>query len=268
MTMVSETQVSEDQPSAKSTREYWDARYATSRPEASGTFTHSSAANTWFYRAKKKRILELSHRCHISLKGLRVLDAACGSGEFVDFFVREGAEYVLGLDFSPVAISACKKRFSTARECHFSCLDLSKEIPIDIIQAFDLVCCFEAIYLLPSESDFRLGLRNLCRALRPGGYLLISDHYPSTTKRRHEDLVHHSRSLYKEVLDESRVREIGTYLQTTVFNSSILPSRFQSYVETNLPWSLYVLDRLLLYLRQSAIPPADRFYYLIAQKEL
>src|SRR6516164_9025386 len=190
MTMVSETQVSEDQPSAKSTREYWDARYATFRPEASGTFTHSSAANTWFYRAKKKRILELSRQCHISLKGLRVLDAACGSGEFVDFFVREGAEYVLGLDFSPVAISICKKRFSTVRECHFGCLDLSKEIPVDLIEAFDLVCCFEAIFLLPSETDFQQGLRNLCAALRPGGHLIISDTLPSISKRRHDDLVH------------------------------------------------------------------------------
>jgi SAM-dependent methyltransferase len=268
MTTMPETQRSEDQPRDRSTQEYWDVRHATSRPEASGTLTHSSAANRWFYRAKKKRILEIANRLHISLKGLRVLDAACGSGEFIDFFLREGAGYILGLDFSLVAVSSCEKRFSAATNCHFSCLDLSKVLPDEIRNTFDLVCCFEAIYLLPSEADFQTCLRNLCAALKPGGHLLISDHYPATAKRRHDDLVHRSHDLYKKIFNESHLREIGRHLQTTIFNASIFPSRIQSCVDIYFPWSLYVIDRLLLRLRRPVIPLSDRFYYLIAEKEL
>ena len=266
-TMVPETPQSTHPPGRRSTREYWDTRHATSRPEASGTLTHSSAANGWFYRAKKKRILEIFRRSQIPLKGLRVLDAACGSGEFVDCFLREGAEFILGLDFSPIAISSCRKRFSDAPQCHFSCFDLSGELPTETIESFDLVSCFEAIYLLPSAEDFENGLCNLCTALKPGGHLLISDHFPLTSKMRHDDLIHRSHNLYKKIFDECRLREIGVYLQTAVFNHPILPLRFQSYVEIYLPWSLYLLDRLLLHLGQPAIPPAHRYYYLIAQKE-
>jgi hypothetical protein len=58
------------------------------------------------------------------------------------------------------------------------------------------------------------------------------------------------------------------YLQTTVFNDIILPHKVQSCVEIHLPWILYALDRLLLHLRQPAIPSTNRMYYLIAQKEL
>jgi SAM-dependent methyltransferase len=258
----------EDQAGGPSIQEYWDARHATSRPEASGTLRHSSAANEWFYRAKKQRIVEILEQSNISLKGLRVLDAACGSGEFIELFLRKGAEYLLGLDFSIVAISACNKRFSTASECHFSCFDLTKEFPIEIGADFDLVCCLEAIFLLKSETDFKVGLRNICSAVKPGGYVLISDHFPAISENRHDGLVvYHSRSLYNEILAESRMVEIGIYPQTSVFNGSILPRIFQSYVELHLPWSLYVIDRLLLYLKLSAIPAASKMYYLLARKE-
>jgi SAM-dependent methyltransferase len=258
----------EDRPRGQSVREYWDLRHATSRPEASGTLTHSSAANKWFYRAKKKRIADIMHRSQISLKGLRVLDAACGNGEFVDFFLREGAESILGLDISTVAIDLCKKRFSATSRCRFKCFDLSEELPTEMGGTFDLGCCFEAIFALTSREDFQVGLRNLCTALRPGGYLLISDHYPPTSERRHDKITYHGHDLYKNIFREKGLQEIGMYLQTTVFNDIILPHKIQSCVEIYLPWSLYALDRLLLHLRKPAIPSTNRMYYLIAQKEL
>ena len=267
MTAVPETQHSQDQPRGRSTREYWDIRHATSRPEASGTLAHSSAANEWFYRAKKNRIREILRWSHISLKGLRVLDAACGSGQFVDFFLREGAASVLGIDFSSVAICSCKKRFAAEPKCRFGSLDLGNKLPTDMVGSFDLVCCFDAIYLLPSIKHFHNGLRNLCNALKPGGHLLISDHYPLTSTKRHDDLVHHSHDVYTQIFEEGRLREIGIYLQTAVFLSPILPSRFQRSVEIYLPWSLYVLDRLLLCFNKPITPAAERYYYLIAQKD-
>jgi 2-polyprenyl-3-methyl-5-hydroxy-6-metoxy-1,4-benzoquinol methylase len=56
------------------------------------------------------------------LKGKRILDVGCGSGRFCHAFAREGAQYVLGVDFAPAMIEiadAIAKEAQINNRCEF-----------------------------------------------------------------------------------------------------------------------------------------------------
>ncbi|MTI41106.1 class I SAM-dependent methyltransferase [Fulvivirga lutimaris] len=100
----------------------------------------------------------------------RILDAGCGEGRNLQYFVNNRME-VHGVDINPMAIKMARITYKT--------------IPIDQLQVenltelpykdgyFDSVICMAVLHFATNENEFKLMLSELSRVLKSGGTMLI-----------------------------------------------------------------------------------------------
>jgi ubiquinone/menaquinone biosynthesis C-methylase UbiE len=107
----------------------------------------------------------------------RVLDVACGPGNFTNYFARRlsGESVAIGIDNS-AAMLAQAARTNADRRAVYIRAD-AHVLPFDD-DTFDAVCCFAALYLIP---DPIAALREMIRVLAPGGWIAISTSYGRET---------------------------------------------------------------------------------------
>ncbi len=108
--------------------------------------------------------------------GMTVLDAGSGTGNLTVLLRRSGARAV-GLDFSPEALSAHRRKDPGARLLRAS---LEQELPFGD-GTFDRVVCASVLFSL-SAGGVRTALREFARVLRPGGLLLVTAMRPARSK--------------------------------------------------------------------------------------
>ena len=101
-----------------------------------------------------------------------VLDAGCGSGRNLVYFLRSGVE-VFGVDRDPSAVARVRALAA----------ELAPALPpenfavgeVDALpwrdQSMDAVLCSAVLHFAADESHFGRMLREMCRVLRPGGLL-------------------------------------------------------------------------------------------------
>ena len=97
-----------------------------------------------------------------TVDGQRILDAGCGVGAFVEPLVARNTVY--GVDFSGRSLPFARERGLLA-----VCADL-EALPL-AADSFDVVLCISVVQIL---RDPEPALRNLARALRPGGTLVVA----------------------------------------------------------------------------------------------
>jgi SAM-dependent methyltransferase len=102
----------------------------------------------------------------------RVLDVACGAGNFTGFFAGKvsGVGFVIGLDSSVPMIKRAVRDKSCARAVYMRAEELS--LPFDD-GAFDVVC-FAALHLVPEPFGV---LQEMVRVLSPGGRIAVMTTY-------------------------------------------------------------------------------------------
>ena len=101
-------------------------------------------------------------------QGRRVPEIGCGLGADAVEFVRHGAEYV-GIDLSSESVALARKRFETFDlEGRFLVMDGANTAAMAELGHFDLVYSCGVLHHYP---DLPLVLRNIYRALNPGGDL-------------------------------------------------------------------------------------------------
>ncbi len=100
-----------------------------------------------------------------------VLDAGCGTGRNLVYFLRQGLD-VYGVDLDAEAISHCKER---ARKFYGSAVDENfqvaavEELPFED-ERFDLVISSAVLHFAINLEHFETMLSSMWRVLRPGGY--------------------------------------------------------------------------------------------------
>ncbi len=106
--------------------------------------------------------------------GKDVLDAACGSGVYLEELLARGAR-VAGFDASGGMIEHARARLGEAAQLRVHSMDS----PIDWVQneSVDLVLCALAYHYANDRPAF---LQEAQRVLRPGGALVISTHHPAS----------------------------------------------------------------------------------------
>lgn len=101
-------------------------------------------------------------------KGAKVLDAGCGPGGACSVLAKGGC-IVTGIDLASGMLAEAARN---CPEASFIQMDLRNlEFPE---KAFDAVCCFYTLYVLPSEDDVLDALDELTRVLSVDGLLAIS----------------------------------------------------------------------------------------------
>lgn len=100
-----------------------------------------------------------------------VLDAGCGTGRNLLYFLRSGAQ-VYGVDQNPEAIAHLKKLASAFPhinpEENFSIAPV-EQLPFEN-ESFDLVVSSAVLHFAENQEHFEAMLSSMWRVLKPGGY--------------------------------------------------------------------------------------------------
>ena len=107
------------------------------------------------------------------VRGLRVLDAACGPGLYTQELLARGA-VVMAFDASPVMVDLARARIADQARIDLAVLGQPLPYPDG---AFDLIVCALAIHY---ADDRAVAFAEFCRVLNPGGALVVSTQHPTT----------------------------------------------------------------------------------------
>ena len=111
------------------------------------------------------------------LRGLRILDAGCGSGWYAEQLLNRGA-IVTAIDASGAMVDYAKRRLekhASAANLSLKVGDLGDRLPFDD-GVFDGTISPLVLHYL---RDFRPALREIRRVLVRGGWLQFSTHHPA-----------------------------------------------------------------------------------------
>lgn len=150
-------------------KSYWDKRLqANFNLRGVGHISFSEFYNKWLYR-KKKYTIELFFKNKI-LCGKNVLDIGCGTGFFVDWYLKRGAN-VAGIDIVESSIMNLSQRFKDVR------LEVADITSDDYISPgrFDIINMWDVIYHIVDEKLFIQALRNIASSCNYGAILLFTD---------------------------------------------------------------------------------------------
>ncbi|GLQ76226.1 class I SAM-dependent methyltransferase [Vibrio penaeicida] len=107
------------------------------------------------------------------VSGKAVLDLGCGSGEYANYFLTEGAASVTCVDVSQDMIDIVQSRFKN-KVCAYS-QDLSVGLPYEENDSADVVVCPLVVHYLKDLGAF---FKEVTRVLKPGGVFVFSTHHP------------------------------------------------------------------------------------------
>jgi len=156
---------------------YWEERLS-SRPldvAAVGHIRLGLAYNQWLYRGLFRALRRALARMHVPVSGASVLDVGVGSGAFIPFWRERGVASITGLDITEASVGALRGRYP---QDQFLQCDISAELPSGLEGRFDLATAFAVLFHIMDDAGFSRALANLSRALRPGGWALLSDCFP------------------------------------------------------------------------------------------
>lgn len=100
------------------------------------------------------------------VRDLRVLDVGCGEGRFARRLTAAGA-HVVGLDPIPALLARCRELDAIGTYV----LASGERLPV-ASNGFDLAVAYLTLIDIP---DFRAAIREMARALRPGGRLIVAN---------------------------------------------------------------------------------------------
>jgi SAM-dependent methyltransferase len=149
-------------------RLYWENRLQSNfNLRGVGHIGFSESYNKWLYRRKEAVIKALF--CGVNLAGKHVLDIGCGTGFFVAWYLRRGAQ-VSGIDITDVSVREMSKQF----EGHFRTQDIADR-NYEPSAVFDVVNMWDVIYHIVDDRALDHALNNIARSLKHHGLLLFTD---------------------------------------------------------------------------------------------
>lgn len=106
------------------------------------------------------------------VKGLKILDAGCGPGNYAEWLDDKGAS-VTAVDYSDEMISFTKERLGNRAKVFKANLNSYLNYLID--EEFDLIICSMVIHYI---KDWHVLFSEFSRVLKTGGILVFSTHHP------------------------------------------------------------------------------------------
>ncbi|MDP3940671.1 MAG: class I SAM-dependent methyltransferase [bacterium] len=153
-------------------KKYWIDRLELTGEKLTGVGhkRFNDVANHFMYKRAEDALVKVLDRYHIPLERSSVLDAGAGIGIFSGFYVRKGAK-VTAIDLSKGALDMIKKRFSKIQT---KVMNLAE--PSSFREKFDIVHCFDVLYHIVDDAEWKKSVSNLARLSRQ--YIIVHDKYP------------------------------------------------------------------------------------------
>jgi SAM-dependent methyltransferase len=177
---------------------YWNKRYDIVDIARSGHIDLPVEYNAWLYRRKQDHVAKAVANAGSSLRGIRLLEVAAGSGAWIDFWNWQGVADYLGIDLSERAIESLKQRFPGR---HFLQRDLNDPGLAKAVGAgYDCVSAIDVLYHVVDDERFRAAVVDLASVLKPGGLLIIHDQFLHGPARDHGYIKWRSLKEYESAL--------------------------------------------------------------------
>jgi SAM-dependent methyltransferase len=158
-------------------KQYWEQRLASSFSLGKvGHIDFNEAYNAWLYR-RKKRCIAASLR-GVPLDRKDVLDIGCGTGFFVEWYLKQGAT-VFGMDITDVSVAKLRQ----THKAEFATQDISAA-SYTPPRKFDIVNMWDVMYHIVDPGAFDRALDNVSNSLRPGGLFLFTDWFGAASDAR------------------------------------------------------------------------------------
>lgn len=166
-------------------QEFWGNRLAKSfNLKGVGNIDFSEAYNRWLYQRKRQVMSQIF--AWQDLHGANILDIGCGTGFFVDWYMRRGAR-VTGVDIAEVSIDGLSRQFPKAS---FELMDIgaSDYAPSKL---YDIANMWEVCFHIVDDARFARALANIRHSLKqPGGLFICTDYYGAPQSHMVADHVH------------------------------------------------------------------------------
>ena len=178
-------------PTPYTPSDYWEKRLQKSfNLRGVGHLNFSEGYNAWLYRRKDRCISALLR--DLPLQGVKVLDVGCGTGFFVDWYTKRGAD-LTGVDITTVSVERLAARYPRGT---FLTRDISSAA-FEAPGPFAIVNMWDVMYHIVEPDAFDRALANIARILQPGGRFLTTDWFAGPADVR--------------VADHVRARTLATY---------------------------------------------------------
>lgn len=125
-------------------------------------------AALWWYRSLHADLLATIRKHFGNDRTIRIVDAGCGTGGFLDYLQRHGYTNATGLDISALAVDFCRRRGLAVEQGSIADAEaLARSGMADVIVSMDVICS------LP-DAEQRVAFLHAAHAqLNPGGLLIV-----------------------------------------------------------------------------------------------
>lgn len=188
---------------------HWENVYTTKRPEGV----------SW-YRSHLETSLALVERAAPSHE-TSIIDIGAGESTLVDDLLARGYENVTVLDVSPTALEVTKKRLGLlAERVHWIAADIT-QVQLESL-AYDVWHDRAVFHFLTSIEQRAAYVRNVAKAVNPGGHVIVSTFGPEgPTKCSGLDVMRYdAESLHNEFGKRFRLEESLKELHHTPFGTT------------------------------------------------
>lgn len=212
---------------------YWKNRHASVNTiKASGLKSVGVKANSYIYQILTEQYAKLLSTLDIS-NVKTILDCGFGDGHFLRFFTENFPNKVVtGVDISDAAKD--KIDFVPKNRLHVS--DLAS---LKLDKKFDLVHCFDVLYHILGESDYRSALENIANHSKE--YVILHEKFVNKSPRFSSAHVRFRRREYTNQILNSK----GFYLFTEI-PTHFIGVRFFTYkLNKIIPGVLYKIDKFI-----------------------
>lgn len=226
---------------------YWESRLSKNFSIAgTGHAGFSARYNRYMYALKARALDRALESSGVSVKDKGALDIGCGSGFFIDYYLKAGARSVTGIDITDISVEALRKRYPAAA---FMKVDIGSSVSPALGQ-FDIISAFDVLYHIVDDGAFANAIANIAGCAAPGATIFITDavcaagrpaehvRYRSAEEYRAQ-LSRHGIEL-REVTGITRLlgRSLGEGLPEGVIK------RVASRLTESLGWLSYAIDRV------------------------
>jgi SAM-dependent methyltransferase len=149
---------------------YWEELLAGAFNESGVGYPQlGRAMNLAMYRATRRSVSHALAASGLDGPPRRVLDVGSGTGYWIDFWRRHGAERITGVDLTATSVERLRRRWP---QHEFLQLDIG-EPDLELPGGQDVISAMSVLLHIVDEARFRKALATLARALRPNGTLLL-----------------------------------------------------------------------------------------------
>lgn len=228
-------------------KRFWEGRLkADFTISGTGHAGFSRRYNAYMYalkrRALDKGLADLRMKAH----GKRVLDVGCGTGFFVDYYLKAGARAVTGIDITDVSVSSLGETFPSAE---FYKADISGA-GILRGETFDIINVFDVLYHIIDDAAFASAIANIGRLAAPGAAIFITDatrpDLASGEHVRYRSESDYARELEKAGIAVRKVRSVMHLMGRGAdrFARGAAARRLAAWLIETFAWLEYMADRV------------------------